>query len=349
MFFFLSAVAVVLPAFLAGARDVYLVGTDSSNYYDAFVRAVMAKNLKEYLNYDTDIEMGFRLFTFYVSRVTSMPFFYLFFFHLLILVPIYVALWKWSPFSNSVEGQMIFLFMFFNMTLNTTRQGVGMAFILLGVTFLIKDKPWKFWLCLLFAFFFHRTSVLALIHYFAYQLVRKKKVSGNLFFYMSFISLITGLIYVLFSYTNVASILMDQREVYASYIESEKGGSISKSSLFFYLFVLFVNVRSSLKNCVVVTDYLLLMSVMSLIFIFGAMINQTFARLVLYFTIFETISVSLVCNSNNVTLGYLNYVNSNKIKWVILAFVVIMWVFSVVFHNSNETYPYVFDLTMNML
>lgn len=342
-FYIWSAIALILPIILAGARDVYQVGTDSSNYYDAFMRAVQAKSFQDVLTY-SDIEYGFKLFTYSISRITRDPFVFLCIFHGLFLIPFFIALFKLRDTINPTIGWFIYLFSFYNMSLNITRQCISMSLIILGITYLLNEKQsWKFWALFTIALLFHRTAILALIVYGIFKLTNRYRISDNKALYSMLFIIVALSVYSIFTYTNIITLLGDQREIYSSYLNGEEG-SVSKSSFIFYATValLLLLSRRGVENKIL--DFFFVVSLFSLFIIMATTVNQVFSRLGIYFTSMECISMAYILNNKNVQRGIVNSTVQGWKKYALILFVIGMWYFSVVYHNSNMTYPYVSSL-----
>lgn len=99
-----------------------------------------------------------------VPSLTHSLFWTLFAVHLVIVVPMLVAL-RLVLKEKAWLGVLVFGIAFFPVSLNIMRQFMGMGFILLSYVFVRKRKPWFFLLFIAIAALFHETCLLGLIVY----------------------------------------------------------------------------------------------------------------------------------------------------------------------------------------
>ena len=256
----------------------------------------------------------------------------------------FIALFKLRDTINPTIGWFIYLFSFYNMSLNITRQCISMSLIILGITYLLNEKQsWKFWALFTIALLFHRTAILALIVYGIFKLTNRYRISDNKALYSMLFIIVALSVYSIFTYTNIITLLGDQREIYSSYLNGEEG-SVSKSSFIFYATValLLLLSRRGVENKIL--DFFFVVSLFSLFIIMATTVNQVFSRLGIYFTSMECISMAYILNNKNVQRGIVNSTVQGWKKYALILFVIGMWYFSVVYHNSNMTYPYVSSL-----
>lgn len=99
-----------------------------------------------------------------VPNLTHSLFWTLFAVHLVIVVPMLVAL-RLVLKDKAWLGILVFGIAFFPISLNIMRQFMGMGFILLSYVFVRRRKPWLFLLLIAFAALFHETCLLGLLVY----------------------------------------------------------------------------------------------------------------------------------------------------------------------------------------
>ena len=345
--FFWSFLCVLIPILLAGFRDYMKVGTDSFNYYRHFLFAIDAKDIQSYMNDGSDIEFGYKFFVYACTLVSKNYITFFILLHSLILLPLYYALFKCRKFVSIPLAMFIFFFLFYNMSLNISRQAVALSFSLLGTVYLLERKIIKYFICLLIAVSFHRTAVVTLLIFVMYLFSINYSLKKHIKLYCAIGFIFSLVIYNLF--TNIAELFFSLdfgRDIDERYIFEAKEGDISKSSFIYYIFVSCVFIVSCVKNNNKLIDFFLTISFLSMILIFLTTINKTMSRIGLYFTFTQIISIPYIFGTKYSTKLFHITSVSKSLKISICIFIVLMWFFSIVYHRSHETYPYVITNTI---
>lgn len=157
---FLIITGIALILFL-GLRNKYLGSTDTYNYYSFFEYALTRHNWSSFYPH-SDFEIGFQMFVWLLSRVTSNA-------QILLLVTafIYIASLMRYIYHNSddvVLSVVMYItlgLMFFEM--QGMRQSVAISICLISYEFLKKNKLVLFVLCVIFACTFHKTAIVFLV------------------------------------------------------------------------------------------------------------------------------------------------------------------------------------------
>lgn len=170
VFLFLSAL--VLCA-LAGIRD-NSVGTDIAYYADyRFELACRHSSLIEYVN-AANIEVGYAIFAFLISRFTSNLGWLLFFSQAMVIIPLYMAAYLKRDHASVFMLSVVYVFWFYCYTLNIMRQSIAGAWLVLFyVLWDLKGRK-KALLSLAVALVFHNSAILGLI-----MLLTAKQVCGK--------------------------------------------------------------------------------------------------------------------------------------------------------------------------
>lgn len=167
-----SFVLLLVPCLIAGlradtvgtdvlvyARPLYDLAESSSslsNYFDAHWWSVW-----RYMG-PADYEVGFSLLIWLSSVVGSSFSFTLFVIQAFTIFPIYLALAKVRK-GNSISislGLLVYLLLYFNVSLNLMRQWIAMAFLLLAITYLLDRKQLQYFILSAVAFLFHTSAIL---------------------------------------------------------------------------------------------------------------------------------------------------------------------------------------------
>ncbi|EOT30779.1 EpsG family protein [Enterococcus saccharolyticus] len=87
--------------------------------------------------------------------------------HLLILIPIFISIYKVS--KNYMWSIIILLLSgYFNLSLSMMRQAIALSVVLLSLNFIKKRKIIPFIICIIIGFYFHKSAILFLPVYFVY-------------------------------------------------------------------------------------------------------------------------------------------------------------------------------------
>ena len=127
------AFIIMLPAVLAGLRD-YSIGTDVQIYAKSvFENAVRSSSVNSVLERYSELEPGFLMLAFIVSRITSSVHFFLFSIAFIIQLFVYLALYRTRNYCSIFMGESVYLFLIYNASLNMMRQTIAMAILLFAL------------------------------------------------------------------------------------------------------------------------------------------------------------------------------------------------------------------------
>lgn len=143
---FFYALSIILPALLAGLRDL-TIGADTGGYpIEIFDIACSSHSLS-----DCIYEVGFFVFchdvgyislAYLISAFTKDSFFFFFITNLIVNWGVFFFLYKAkSRFQFSLWlAWLSYLFIFYNRTLNLSRQSIAIAIVLIAITYLWDKK-----------------------------------------------------------------------------------------------------------------------------------------------------------------------------------------------------------------
>ena len=157
------------------------VGVDTNGYPVSFMAsAKSAGSLKSLFakNAELSSEPLGALLVCFCSLFTSKTWLLLFFYQFLTIIPVYLAALQFKNSLSITNSMAVYLFVFFNNSLNMMRQSVGCALILLGVTLIIKKRSYvKVALTFIAAILFHRSALygvlMILAVYFSFNISKK--------------------------------------------------------------------------------------------------------------------------------------------------------------------------------
>jgi hypothetical protein len=186
-FYILTVIAILIPSFLAGCRDI-TVGRDARGYMIILFQNLKGissiKNLDGFIA-DTDLETGFVLFNFLALKIDYNIFWPFFIQQIIVLGLILLAT---KQFGRSVNGPFLYfcyLLYSFCSTLNIIRQAFSLAVIFYSYVFVLRRKIIPFTTCIAIATFMHSSAILAAPIYLISLYCQKKDV--RLWTYIIFI------------------------------------------------------------------------------------------------------------------------------------------------------------------
>ena len=176
-----SAFVILIPSILAGLRDT-TVGTDVKIYVEyLFQIAQNSQSLKDYLlYYGVDgIEFGYNILTFFTAKIFGDLHWLLFFIQLIIITNVFLFLYNKRVNISITIGLFIYLFTFYNVTLNISRQLIAVSFIMYSLILLERKKYIKTLVVFFIALSFHSSSIIAIIMYIIMLIFDAKKINNR--------------------------------------------------------------------------------------------------------------------------------------------------------------------------
>ena len=127
----LILIALLMPAFVAGARDIG-VGTDTLVYGEKYFKIVCEQGIQALLLY-TDCEIGYGLFIYIISLFTHNIFWQFFWIEFVIVLLIWMSIYNYLEEKYRALAMLIYYLLFFPFSLNIMRQSIAMAIILFSM------------------------------------------------------------------------------------------------------------------------------------------------------------------------------------------------------------------------
>ena len=165
LFLIFSFIALIVPSILAGVRDLS-VGTDTNVYVIPIFEYFESKGFAAMESSQIlEIEIGYAIFNYIISVIVDSNFWILFAIQLFISSFIYAnSIYQYKTKGISpVMYMAVYYFMFYNVTLNLSRQAMAIAVIIFANKFLEEKKYFKFIIATVFAATFHRSATFALV------------------------------------------------------------------------------------------------------------------------------------------------------------------------------------------
>ena len=180
---------------LAGVR--YGVGTDFYNYAEIIHAARSGSGYAEVID-KYMLEPGFNVFIFVTSRMFTSDGVVFFLMEYITLTIAFYAFARLHKSLNFPLAVSLYYLMFYNYSLNISRQMMAMSFILLAVSLLYTRKVLAYVLCCLLAFSLHFSAIVGLALGVVYFISKKRDISLRKYKVINLIYMIVVLLCALF-------------------------------------------------------------------------------------------------------------------------------------------------------
>ncbi len=357
---FLILLALLLPCLLAALR-AYSVGTDVQTYVKPlFDYSSSASSYSEYLNSSwyssgwklnlaSDIEIGFRLLVYFISKIGGSMQLLLFIIHAIIIIPVYKGLKIINKDNNIWLGMLVFYLMFYNISLNAMRQFMSISLIFLGICLIIenKNKKWQFFLLLILATLFHTSAILGIIIYIFYLLLNNKtekkykwlKIGKHNIplqkIYTYF--LVIAVIIVVF-FPNIISYFLElfHLENYNNYIVGDVHFVLSTLYIRIPIIILLVIFRKKLLVNIPNAYFYIYMFTIDFILAQFSSVSVYSQRIGYIFALFNTILLP------SITKVIENKRTKKFITLILILYLVAYWYYNFVIRGRGATVPYIY-------
>lgn len=352
LFFIIS---VLIPCILAALRDIS-VGTDTKGYISKLYNTASGSdNLIEFFNkadwYYSIKDYGYLFFTYIAAKVFGSFPICLFFIEVLVVVPVFVAiLMNKQNNKDIVLGGTIFFLYIYNASYNMARQSIAIAFVILALSLMYRNKNKKAIILLIIASLFHVTAVIAIPVWFLYKYYNKRKDSKK-FDVLGCVLIILSIV-VVFSIKGILILLHDMKiyEHGIIYVERFSTFDFSFVETGFYIvicLILFLNKNKFLEKNINYKFYLFL-SIESIILLqLGTFIK--YLDRVGYYYMYPILinAIALIEkpkeNNENYESKSVDKSNVKVSKQTIIVYAVFVgyWLYKYVLLNSHNTIPYI--------
>lgn len=340
--FLFIGLGILIPSILAGVRD-YTIGTDVLVYGNTwFNNAVNSISSQFYTKWATSSSIGYLYawFNFIISRLTSNPHFFYFWYSLIENIILYWALYKNRDLIDIRKGWLTYLAIFYNVTFNLLRNGMALIILLWGFYYVRKNNLIKYIATVIIATLFHSTAILGILIYLIYRISNGKwNIFGKSFSIMLIILFVTffGIIGKHLGNSN----LINTRYTTQFLNNTNAGGGFLVHLILMSLPILILYLISVKKvNHIYLREYnfFQLIIIISFIMSFLNVINANLVRITWYFDIYYILAVPFII-SNGVQLK----INGKSINnYIFIAYLILYWgiIFGVL--NSGQTVPFIF-------
>lgn len=341
--------AFLIPCILAGLRKE-TIGTDLQVYVKPmFQFAIDSKNFQEFLSktwinkvtgtrwFITDVEIGFSLFLYLITKIFKSFQVLLFLFQLVIITLIYKGL-KFFKNQYLYLSMLTYYFLYYVVTFNIIRQYLAIAIIFYGLKFLIERKYRYYILLNILALFFHKSAIIGLAILLLYSISDNNRI--KLFFLkikiknkIKIVILISILVLILFQLEFITNILQSVGlEKYKSYLKGEYS-FLPKQFLLRIPFVclIFTEYKKNKENRIYL--FALLLNIIDLFLSQLGSVTPNSWRIAQYFSIYNIIFYPMVCDSGKYKIFK---------KLFLISYLVFYFSYTILILGNHEVYPYLF-------
>ena len=334
-------VLVFLPlvwlAVLAGMRD-YGVGTDTMMYSKAyFDDARYADGIGDLLNNNnvTISNKGYLFLNYLGAMMMSHIFIEWFLTELLILVFTYLAVLKLSRqyTINLAVFSMLYLFAFYNPSLNLMRQTCAISICLLAFAYLLEKRTIVAVALILLSVTFHTSAAIFLLA-FAYYYLRDTK-HKTLILSILVVGMAVGillyyqLLNLLGQFGLFSRVYMERYGLNSQYAGERVPYAFVVVSITIYIGIYLSHRKKILKD----SEHffiLLIHTTFSILMMLNVLVN-TLIRISYYFYALDIALMAVLLTSRKMYFGY---------KIVLPTVIFLMWLYNFMYLNGNATYPY---------
>ncbi|MGJ0841791.1 EpsG family protein [Clostridium tertium] len=354
-----TTIGLLIPCILAGLR-ADTIGTDIQVYVKPmFEAASMASSFLEYNNmgwiaswtymYVYEIEIGFSLLVYIITKVFGNLSVLLTCIELLIIVPFYKGLSYHKKELPMWLCMLIFYLMNYNVSLNMMRQWIAMALLFYGFRYVLERKLIKFIIVVLISMMFHNSAMLGILFYLIYAFIYSNKKDKNVKILIgrkryNFPEKLTKVIeiFIVFCFgllsINVLIILLNKIGLnkYAAYINGDLHLLPFQLLLRLPFIIIILLNWKKYSERYNMSSYLLAMMLIDLLVSQIGSISQYSWRITTYFSMFNCLSYCSICFFSKKRMTRINY------KFWMIIYLIVYWVYYFVLQGIHETVPYIF-------
>lgn len=325
---FYSSMAIITPSVLAGLRDV-TIGTDTSLYgIPCYEVAEKTGSLALTLAAsEWDPLFTIMVYLGYIGGDIAWSLFYV---ELFVMSNVFFAIYLIRDELKMWKAMFVFLFIFFNFSLNIMRQSMALSVCLLAFVLILKNYKKISLSLFLLAFFCHRTTIvfsLPLLLYY-YTVIKGNKVKTiHIFYMLLFLLFIRPLGLFIISHGFLSGHFLpyfEEEETMYSNTNTLSQIILLGFSMIFY--------RGLLKKDNI--DYFSVrISMFTFVFFMSSIISLWAFRMAYYFEILTVITFPRLMAKKMMP-------NTKIAKFVFFCFLILYWLIDIVINGVGQTYPY---------
>lgn len=328
--FIFNLLAVLIPSILAGCRDTN-IGTDVEVYgVQVFNASVYSSSVSEMVDLNPNIDYLFLVLSYFSNILFGDISGFLFAISLLTIGIAYKAFLNLKGYLPITYTYAIYLFLFYNISLNLMRQCLAISLVLIAVSYLLLNKKGMCISFFILAFCAHQTSFVAVLIVFLHWIVNTPKI------YKKIVRLyIISLPLLLLLYDVLLKLFIDIGIVSSKfniYLSEESEADLSIILILVYLIYTYISYRfiklhkdsdSSFNFLIVYTASMC--SLLSAISVWGGRVAYYFQAVIL------------------ITLPHLLFRHKNISRYyknILLVTSIFYWFIRIVYWKEMDTIPY---------
>ena len=306
------------------------IGTDTLNYIPIFQDIIRSHNVVEY-SFDKNIEIGFSVAVYFLSLFYNNYFFIFAGLTSIVYINLIVAINNFKLNNVLFFASLFCVFQIYFYSFNILRQAIALSFVILAVSYLLKNNNKKFLILCSMAFLFHYSSIFVFLFFFVYKF--REKIAK--YWYIS----VFGSLFVLDFLFNFLITSYDKYNVYDVADDITSSGGIFIN--LFYILVFSFSVYVKKKIFCMTTEFYFFLALfgfyisLTLFFLTSPFLNQAMVRISLYFS-WSSVFIILII--------FKNIRNSNMRYIINCCYYIFLFAFTTYFLSNAgyEVVPYRF-------
>lgn len=330
----LEIVAILTLSILAGIRSLD-IGTDVKTYVQPAFMHTIVSGLDNY--FTSQIEIGYMILNYLVSLFTHRISILLFVIQFIIIFFSYQGIKKICK-DNSNMGFMIFIILFYNMSLNIVRQFLALAFLLYSFKFLYQKKYLITILIIILSSLFHKSAIIFLAVPLLYKFAEKIKKRDIPSFV---IAIATGLLTILL-FDNLLSLFVKigfLPEKYLFYQDHYVNATLNFQFIFIMvdlvIILLYLFQRNKKLNKENESTLFYYFALIDILFLIVGARYDVINRVGLYFRV-----PAYVYYLSKIDLFFTSQKNKKLVNYCVIAICLLIWCYIYILGNAGATYPY---------
>lgn len=332
---FFWSLGIFLLCFFAGAR-AESVGKDVIGYISTSYLDAQTNSLHNYLLMNNRLpEFLYYTINYFCSKLPGKYFFILFINQMLIIIPVFLSFLSMKKKVSISFGMLVYMILFYNLSLCYMRQFIACSFLLLGYSFLEKKKNKAAFLVFIVAAFFHILSLLGVLIILINKLSRNNSLLSFSFLFCFFTFILLA--------KNIANFLLTSNlissKIYLAFTHAVSNAtSINWGDLLLYISVCFLMLFNRKGQKCFSSFFVINMSIIMMI-LADSLVSTYFYRLAYYSKFFLLIEIPIIT-------GRAKRITSTKFLYLLWAFV--HWIWFTVILDIEQTKNYHFTDLSNI-
>ncbi len=348
-----SIISLLITIVLATLRD-YSIGIDTYgylrlNYY--WQGATSFSSIYEYLKYYLQAgnsEPLFALFMGVIAQVTGEYRVFLFMAQTVTMVGVYIGAYRMKDHSDPVLTLLLFYLLYYNYTLNATRQYMALAILFAALHDIEEGRYKRYLIFVIFATLIHNTSILGIPLLVLYHMIYGREIKKQ--YNMDYLiekpkkvsivrrTVIGGLIIIVFYFFDPISHAFVNYGIlnskYLIYLNSESNASFLASRVFLLVEIicLVLTLKTFRKNNAH-PDFFVFCSMAFLLLFQLSTAIRAGARIARFFSVINICTIGMMVHCQR---------GQKKIIFCILVILIafIFWFYTYAYTNYSYTFPY---------